>query len=871
MPQSDYSVKVSSDVSKFNEGMDSAVDSTKKFQKATDDAKKDLDDLGKKGGKAVSELYDEMRKLEKGGRSVSNYRRQLSQLTRDIQDLTINYNNLTKAEQNSQIGTDIILKIQEMTQEAAKYKDQIADAQASIRALASDTAAWDAMKQGIGVVSGALQGIAAAGVLGADSTEKLVSVIAKLKSIEAVTNTVIQIGNALQKQSALMMGVQAVQAKALAKAKILETTATKGATVAQKVFNAVAKANPYVLLASAIIAVGSALAAFAIKSDKAKKAQEELKEAHEKYMDSISDSISKMGDANYQFDTLAKKYKKCRTEAEKQQFLKNYKTNLDNLGISVNSINGLEDVFINRTEDFRRACILRAQAMGLETMQAETYKDMMKELMEAKELAAGQGGKRIDEGNPLFDLLKKYNIGQYVARGLWQKDYINAPADVGKQLDAAIRKQAAKTSKTIEDEQQKLEDQVKALNLGDAFNFDSKGNSGLPETIKKTTGAAKETTKEFTSQIEVAKKLLSTLEEQKKYIQEGTDEWKEQIKRIEVVKAKIKELEDAEKAYIESLKRSPLQALELPKNLPQGKVEYKATLDVKPQITKEDQAELYKQAEETASKIQGWFEIGVISKEDAKNFVKNINDVLAQNGIKAKVKIDVDTAEIKKAVDKIDSISSISNGFVGSFNDIYESISSLTEKLDEASNGWEQFFAVFQTGMSIMSGVANILESVAAVTELVNSAKAAGITTTMADTAATRENAKAHIEAAGAKGAEAAAGAGQSVSSIPYIGPILAVAAIASVLAAIISAIAKAKKFNNGGIFRGGGGVSGDRNLARLNDNEMILNTQQQARLFKLLDGKESLNGGGGQVEFKIRGTELVGVLNNQNKKNSKI
>jgi hypothetical protein len=40
------------------------------------------------------------------------------------------------------------------------------------------------------------------------------------------------------------------------------TIATGAATVAQKIFNAVAKANPYVLLATAVIGVATALYAF---------------------------------------------------------------------------------------------------------------------------------------------------------------------------------------------------------------------------------------------------------------------------------------------------------------------------------------------------------------------------------------------------------------------------------------------------------------------------------------------------------------------------------------------------------------------------------------------------------------------------------
>lgn len=50
----------------------------------------------------------------------------------------------------------------------------------------------------------------------------------------------------------------------------------------------------------------------------------------------------------------------------------------------------------------------------------------------------------------------------------------------------------------------------------------------------------------------------------------------------------------------------------------------------------------------------------------------------------------------------------------------------------------------------------------------------------------------------------------------------------------------------------------------------MILNKGQQANLFNLLDKGTPL-GNNGQVQFKIQGKELVGVLNNYNNKRSKV
>lgn len=94
-----------------------------------------------------------------------------------------------------------------------------------------------------------------------------------------------------------------------------------------------------------------------------------------------------------------------------------------------------------------------------------------------------------------------------------------------------------------------------------------------------------------------------------------------------------------------------------------------------------------------------------------------------------------------------------------------------------------------------------------------------------------------------------------------------AIAAVAALGAAVAGAIAMSKskgKYAQGGIVPGSS-FTGDRVTAQVNSGEMILNKTQQARLFKLANGGAV---GGNQVEFHISGTELVGVINNVNRKN---
>lgn len=110
-----------------------------------------------------------------------------------------------------------------------------------------------------------------------------------------------------------------------------------------------------------------------------------------------------------------------------------------------------------------------------------------------------------------------------------------------------------------------------------------------------------------------------------------------------------------------------------------------------------------------------------------------------------------------------------------------------------------------------------------------------------------------------------------SAMKLPFPANVAAAASVVAGLASIISTIKSAM----GGSYADGGIVSGtsyhgDTVLARLNSGEAVLNKSQQSKLFNLI------NSGGtnaviGQVEFKIAGSTLKGVLRNYDSKMKKI
>ena len=155
--------------------------------------------------------------------------------------------------------------------------------------------------------------------------------------------------------------------------------------------------------------------------------------------------------------------------------------------------------------------------------------------------------------------------------------------------------------------------------------------------------------------------------------------------------------------------------------------------------------------------------------------------------------------------------------------------------------------------------------------ELVTAAKIKDAAASSVQTAADEAAAAATMTKAGANMAETATGAGKAVSWLPIVGPILAIAAIGAIMGVMLGVMSKSK-FANGGIVQGASKI-GDFNIARVNGGEMILNNRQQANLFNMLDHNriDKTSTSPQNVSFRIQGDTLVGVIDNYNKKRSRM
>jgi len=331
-------------------------------------------------------VMEAIKAIREMGTKADSTRGALRELTQATTDLTAAYRSLDNEALQSDTGKELSKTIEILTQRAGEAKDAMGDVSAAITSSASDTRGLDRIAGGITLMTSGFQtAVGAANLLGMKigNQEK---VLTKLASAMSITSGLLTVLNLLQSQSTLMMGVQASKAALATAAQKALAAATGSATIAQKAFNVVAKANPYVLLASAVAAVGGALIAFSKSAKEATeeekemaKATERLKNIQESYSSSVATSI---GNAMGAYERLRAEYSLLQTEAQKVDFMKNHKKDFDQLGLSIDNITQLESTFTGNTSSVVKAFEDRAKAAAAVQAIQSLYADYFNKVNE---------------------------------------------------------------------------------------------------------------------------------------------------------------------------------------------------------------------------------------------------------------------------------------------------------------------------------------------------------------------------------------------------------------------------------------------------------------------------------------------------------
>lgn len=245
-----------------------------KFGKMVEDNVKKLKEVRKEqdASRKSIEALSNAQKAMPGKIIAENTAKSFRTLKREIDEQLRTWSDWSAA------GTEAYNKLMA---KAGEMNDTMGDTNRMIQYMGSDTKGFDTLVDGTQAVAGGFSVAQGAMALFGAENEDLQLMMVKLQSAIAISTGLQQIGNVVQKESNLMMGIAVMQNKAKATAELLSTKTTIGATIAQKAFNLAAKANPYVLLAVALVTVVGALVALSAGNKEAEKQQRLLNKAME--------------------------------------------------------------------------------------------------------------------------------------------------------------------------------------------------------------------------------------------------------------------------------------------------------------------------------------------------------------------------------------------------------------------------------------------------------------------------------------------------------------------------------------------------------------------------------------------------------------
>lgn len=288
-----------------------------------------------------------------------------------------------------------------------------------------------------------------------------------------------------------------------------------------------------------------------------------------------------------------------------------------------------------------------------------------------------------------------------------------------------------------------------------------------------------------------------------------------------------------------------------------GKVTIPA--EVKEDSVTIDKEQSYQNAQTRAQKIHANFDAKIIDKEEAKDQLKQLNDMLQGLSLDP-IELDLETPNEKKVKELGDDLKNNLGGSVSQAAADFGKLAQYMKAGGSASTGAAAGFALVGQQLQQIGGdgpVAKVGATMAAIGQII----------------------------LGFASASAQAGS---------LGPFGWLAFLGAGLAAVATTISMVQSYATGGIIPGNS-YSGDKVVAHVNSGEMILNAREQARLFQIATGAlqpvvnypgsavavnptlntSDFSGSGmmssGKIIFKVRGRDMVAMLANDTRIGSKI
>lgn len=856
---------------------------------------------------SAQQYETDMRKVSD---STVNFNQELRKAKKEVRDLAAGYAQLDAAAKNSAFGKEMKRQLDEAKNKAAEFIDMQGDLQQELRNMASDTRVLDTLSEGFGVIADSAS--TALGVIAqfTGNEEDAKRAVVAFTTAQSALGAVTKIQNALQMQSNTMMAVTKVQTLAAAAATRIKTAAegsgvlvTKAATAAQAAFNAVAMANPYVLLAAAIAGVCLAVGAYVLatqdaetETDRQNRKIEEAKKQWNEYKQKVAESAaSQVAD----FVMLQREWENLKTTEEKNKFLDDNKNKFHNMGLEIDDVNELEDLFVRNSAAVVKALKARAEAEAW----GEIYKEQLK-----KKINADLNGSV--KNNRYY---RKAKAGDHISDDEKKRLNINTTVSYhGQTATTAAMSGTYERGITAAEAQR-----VNALRNADAL----KRQRGEQENLNKILDKYTQST---VAANQATAALSTTLTHSNKKTNngggsgDGNTDKKKELTELQKLEQEVQKYEEQLK-NVQNPEAPSSQALiqDIQANLKKAREEvtkYKLVvgLEVEPSTLENMEAELKQK------KLMLYADISQEDKDKIYQEILQLEDDIEKEKIAAHIIIDPQIEIDQKARQAVqDIVNSINvqqkpkwnfnniaevdpdqakqlDQLVAQYNLVYDARERLMQLMNEGDASDSQIAAA-QEALEEMGplydGILDKLNSFKDVDDAVGDSikNMKKLQHTVGQVGDAIQSCADLFSALGEAGNDEGFAVMGIVAKAVATVALSYAQALASCktwvdwlafgvtgLATMISMISSIKQateggYANGGIV-GGSSYSGDNLYARVNSGEMILNSRQQRNLFNLLDSDAMPQKGGTNVQVTgvIRGTDLLLVQKNTNKVKSK-
>ena len=743
------------------------------------------------GSRSVSQTAQ---KFSQAVGSLTNYKKELSKLTKEVVSLEFAYAKLSDEQKRSDFGRQLAAQLNDGKEKAATFKDQIIDTNNEIKQLSSDSFKSDAVAQGFDIMSTSLGGLLAATQLCGLENEKLKNAIAAVTIAQAAANAVVKVTNMLEPQSALMLGIRRLRESELVTAitarktaEVVATDATKKATIAQHALNVAQKAMPWALLITGIAAAAYAIYNYAKKTEDATDKTDELKKSiHESAVQGAKDAV---------------------TESTKLQLLyeKSQNVNLSK-ETRLQAVKDIRAEYPGYFKDLSDEEILAGKAAGayrqlandiIAVAQARAYQKKIEELT----------SKNIDYQDALDadKAWQKANKGTHEAN---QRNIEGQSAMRGFIPNAGVPYAGVNSEVELEwsKSTERINENTKALEENNAAIERYKGQiNALSESQTRYQQNTEKVTKTLVKTPTKSKQTVDKSVDMEKYAQQAAAKAIAEFrKQIEAEKKQLATA-DAKNASISRTQQFSSFDKAVGNDKPNGERDLSY---LQQQMNFNDR--LISQLRELQKEYQKAGMFGTQSYNEIGSEIQEVTAKQAELAQKAKEFND----ENKRLEDK------------------EKATAKLTDAITQAGGAFQSLGSSYKE--PVLNGAAIIANAIATMIQAYTQAAASPAVTST----------------------------GWGWLGFALTGAVQ--------LASVISQIHSLSGYAQGGIV-GGGSYVGDSQIIRVNSGEAVLTQSDQSRFLRLLDGG-NVSGGANQyaqVDFKIRGAELYGVIKNYSKQQS--